>query len=153
MLQGYKRTSSGNVTTYFNRELSAADKAILGDTAPKRISPSPSPSATAAASVASPQRSASAASGSAWNAAGTWEERSATAWANETLRRLLLQVRIDAVGGDKVRCRLRIFDSTLMKDQIRVVEVKAIEGDASVAIVRGKKKLICDFTLDLGWNV
>ena len=105
MRPGYKRTSSGNVTTYFNRELSAADKAILGDTAPKRINPSPEASvaATPSPTGGSPQR---AASGSAWNAAGTWEERSVTAWTNEALRRLLLQVQIVTAGSGKVNMDL-----------------------------------------------
>lgn len=57
---------SGRVTTYFNREISQRDKEIIGDFSPKLLSststvPQPIP---AAKSVQS-----------AWNAAGTWEEK------------------------------------------------------------------------------
>lgn len=82
-LRGYKQTSSGNTTTYFNRELSASERTLLGDMTPKRID-----------STASPVTSTSPApsnAGSAWNAAGTWEEKNITEWTKNRLKDILSQ--------------------------------------------------------------
>jgi hypothetical protein len=145
-LRGYKQTKTGQTTTYFNRELSEKDKALLGDSTPKRIdtgAAGPSPStgpvrldspAAGVAPAASP-----AAGSSAWNTAGTWEERDVTQWANDRLRALLaaLSCRSSANGSD----------------ELTISSVTSLEGDASIAMARGKRKNIYDFTAELEWKV
>lgn len=75
--RGYKKTSDGRTTTFFNNELDTETKALIGDIAPKKIDPS----------VALTENSS--AGESVWNKAGTWEERVHTPWAVTRLRELL----------------------------------------------------------------
>eukprot|EP01059_Diplonema_ambulator_P004469 TRINITY_DN14182_c0_g1_i1.p1 TRINITY_DN14182_c0_g1~~TRINITY_DN14182_c0_g1_i1.p1 ORF type:complete len:210 (+),score=23.68 TRINITY_DN14182_c0_g1_i1:74-631(+) len=64
--------------------------------------------------------------GSAWNAAGTWEEQGQKAWAVERLTTLL--VGVEHSGA--------------------VVKEVTITGDASINFIRGKKKYPYDFSLE-----
>jgi hypothetical protein len=98
-LRGYKQTSSGKTTTYFNRELSASEKSLIGDITPKRID-SPSP---AAATSPTPVPTAS---GSAWNAAGTWEEKNITEWTKQRIKEGLARA-VHATAVGKVRKYVR----------------------------------------------
>ena len=54
MLRGYKKTSDGRTTSYFNREQTEHEKELIGCIAPKRLDESAvvSPSPTAVASTA-----------------------------------------------------------------------------------------------------
>ena len=62
-MRGYKKTADGRITSYFSREQSAEEKAML-DIAPKQISDcTPQPIT---------QTSSTGESGSVWNHAGTW---------------------------------------------------------------------------------
>lgn len=61
VVRGYKKTSDGKVTTFFNNELDESTKALIGNIAPKKLT-DVDPVAVVAPSVT--------ASGSAWNAAG-----------------------------------------------------------------------------------
>jgi hypothetical protein len=81
-LRGYKKTADGRTTTYFHRELSADEKKLLGDNSPKPIS------SDAAAAIGSGSGKA-AAGGSAWNAAGTWEEKNYSQWAKTRIKEIL----------------------------------------------------------------
>jgi tetratricopeptide (TPR) repeat protein len=76
--RGYKKTSDGRTTTFFNNELDSETKALIGDIAPKKIDP--------AAVLAENSTSTGE---SVWNKAGTWEERVHTPWAIARLRELL----------------------------------------------------------------
>lgn len=58
VFRGYKKTSDGRVTTFFNNELDESTKALIGNIAPKKIDAPDAPAV------------APAASGSVWNAAG-----------------------------------------------------------------------------------
>lgn len=158
--RGYKQTSTGQKTTYFNRELSAQDKALLGDSTPKRIdstaaagaspiacnaplrlSDSPSPLSAVDTSPNSPSTAAmnNTNSSSAWNTAGTWEEKDVTSWASARLRDLLSSLSCSS-SGDEVVC-------------VSVSSVVRLEGDASIAVARGKRKNIYDFTAELEWKL
>eukprot|EP01061_Rhynchopus_euleeides_P006191 TRINITY_DN15260_c0_g1_i2.p1 TRINITY_DN15260_c0_g1~~TRINITY_DN15260_c0_g1_i2.p1 ORF type:complete len:191 (+),score=60.45 TRINITY_DN15260_c0_g1_i2:101-673(+) len=68
---------------------------------------------------------------SAWNAAGTWEERGQKAWATEHLKKLLvgLSYQHDGYG------------------EVKVTELE-VTGDASITFTRGKKKWPYDFKLE-----
>ena len=76
------------------------------------------------------------ASGSAWNRAGTWEEKDTTTWCTAQLRKRLEEA---AVTTDK-------FD-------VAVVEIPELTGDASVAIVSGKKRYIFDFHVKIKYKI
>lgn len=124
--KGYKTRADGSKTSYFDRseKVDAATKALLeAQKAPKRIDPS------AAASSAAPSSAASI--GSAWNAAGTYEERDVSEWAvGELKRRLLADVGTDACS---------------------VHAVSEVEGSASIVSARGKTKRPFDLKFDLEW--
>ena len=70
---------------------------------------------------------------SAWNSAGTFEEKNWTSWAKERLTHLLVATEA-SVGGVT----------------LRVVEISA-KGDATVAVVRGKPRHGFDFELEMKW--
>ena len=78
-MRGYKKTADGRTTSYFSRELSEDEKNRIGDIAPKRLDES--------GSTTSVRLSASSATtASAWNQAGTWEERDTTDWCKSQLK-------------------------------------------------------------------
>eukprot|EP00536_Pseudo-nitzschia_multiseries_P002203 jgi/Psemu1/183047/e_gw1.29.196.1 len=125
-MRGYKKTADGRITSYFSREQSAEEKAML-DIAPKPISDS-TPQPITPSSVAGE----GAAKGSSWNHAGTWEEKDTTEWCKNRLEKRLLETKVEAPGsdGDHLCCS--------------VSKVKDVTGDASVAVVSGKKRYIFD---------
>jgi len=125
-MRGYKKTADGRITSYFSREQSAEEKAML-DIAPKPISDStPQPITPSSAA------GEGAARGSSWNHAGTWEEKDTTEWCKARLETRLLETKVEASGsdGDNLCCS--------------VTTVKDVTGDASVAVVSGKKRYIFD---------
>ena len=85
-LRGYKKTASGKTTTYFNRELSESEQKLLGDNAPKKIE-----------KEASTQLNQEV--GSAWNTAGTWEEKNIDEWTQKKLKKLLSATTISHSDG------------------------------------------------------
>lgn len=128
VFRGYKKTSDGRITTFFNNELDAATRELIGDIAPKKLE------AEAAVSAALPASNGSG--GSAWNAAGTFESVNWTKWATGRLKELLLEVAVTPEAACAVT----------------VTEVK-LEGDAEIVSNRGKVKRIYDFSLTLKWRL
>ncbi len=128
--------ADGRKTTYFNNELSEETKKLIGDIAPKLINPAGAgagPSADGGAGAGAGQPT-----GSAWNYAGTFEERNMTEWAKEKLKELL--------GGVS-------FVIPNVGAVVEVVKVKDVEGDAAVTFVRGKKKYLFDFVFTLDFEL
>merc|ERR1712137_1177659 len=76
MLRGYKKTSDGRTTSYFTREQTEDEKKLLGSIAPQRLDATP---ATTAPQKLETQ-SSNVSKGSAWNNAGTWEEKDTSDW-------------------------------------------------------------------------
>ncbi len=132
-MRGYKVLADGRKTTYFNNVLSEDAKRLIGDIAPKKIEVVP------AADAGPPAQSAGAVAGSAWNSAGTFEEKNMTEWAKGRLHELLVDVSfpIPNVGGGAA---------------FAVKKVKDLDGDAAVTFVRGKKKYLFDFVFTLEWE-
>jgi len=90
------------------------------------------PTAISEEAAASASSSAAPAAGSAWNAAGTWEEKDVTSTAQSTLRQRLQEPAlpdIDVAGG-----------------AISVEEVEKVEGDASKPVIRGRMRHIFDLS-------
>lgn len=76
------------------------------------------------------------AAGSAWNAAGTWEEKDVTALAKQTLKEKLEALRdIDVAGG---------VLSAKVED--------AVEGDASKPVIRGKLRHMFDLSFKVKFS-
>lgn len=127
-VKGYK-VVNGKKTSYFHNELTDEAKALIGDIAPKRIE------------IPVSTNTAQGASGSAWNKAGTWEEKDVTVWAKESLKKALLQTQYtlaESSPAPGAQCIITSFTAT--------------EGNASFAMVRGKKNYIYEFSLELKWE-
>ncbi|KUF79449.1 Hsp90 protein [Phytophthora nicotianae] len=118
-MRGYK-----NGLPYFHRELSKEEKNLIGDIAPQKIELKP----------AGPDPVQH--DGSAWNKAGTFEERVVTKWAEDKWK--------------------EIFTGATYSEGNLQATLKApekISGDASICVVRGKKRYLFDFSLKLPFEV
>ena len=153
-MRGYKKTSDGRITSYFTRELSQDEKIQIGDTAPKRLSVTTTSSSSmdgvtnASTSLPSMQQlsdvsssspttnSGNTAAASAWNQAGTWEEKNTTDWCQSQLRQRLLEA-----------------ESSTQLLNAKISKVEDINGDASVVVVSGKKRYIFDFHVKLKYQI
>eukprot|EP00980_Cylindrotheca_fusiformis_P002186 scaffold499_cov120-Cylindrotheca_fusiformis.AAC.9 len=124
-LRGYKKTSDGRVTSYFTREQSKEEILLAAErNAPQKIG---SPNGSTPTPVV-PSSDGGKGRASAWNQAGTWEEKDATDWCRERLKLRLKETKVES--GSLIGV---------------VTEVKDIRGDASVVVVSGKKRYIFDF--------
>jgi activator of HSP90 ATPase len=178
-MKGYKMTSDGRKTTYFNREISEEEKTLLGDFTPKPLASNAELSTNGIGAQSSSAKSASS-SGSAWNTAGTWEEKNQSPWAAKRIQELLklasLSLTVDGKDFGSVSCtKLNEFDSvttsgpsmrsrdTIMYSiiskianfvhQVSVSKINSVEGDALITMTRGKKKFIYDYTISLDWKL
>lgn len=124
-LRGYKKTSDGRTTSYFNNEMDEKTKSLIGDITPKTI-------AAAAANTSTTTVNG----GSAWNTAGTFESKNVTPWAKERIEELL--------GGVEFECGAC---------SVSVLSVKDVTGDAEVTMNRGKRKFLCDFDVTVEWKI
>lgn len=137
-VRGYK-VVNGKKTSYFHNELSEEAKQLIGDIAPKRLD-APSPSNA-------PQRLDSGSSNggtkgaSVWNQAGTWEEKDVTKWAEDSLRKQILRTTYTLPESSPVPGAL-----------VTVTKVKKLDGHASFALARGKKRYIYEFMVKLEWK-
>lgn len=129
-VRGYK-VVNGKKTSYFHNELSEEAKKLIGDIAPKKLE-TPAPAAAPASSSA----------GSAWNKAGTWEEKDVSKWANDSLKSQLLQTTYAFPESSPAPGAL-----------VTVTEVSKLDGHASFVMVKGKKRYIYEFLVKLDWQV
>lgn len=137
-VRGYKIRSDGKKTSYFDREISDDAKKLIGDIAPKKLD-----AAGGGGGDFAPKPLAAASEGkSAWNTAGTWEERNVTDWAIETLTASLLSAAYELPDG-----------SPAPGARATVSKVSKIDGHASYATVRGKKKYIYEFSIAIKWEL
>lgn len=135
-VRGYKIRSDGKKTSFFDREISDDAKKLIGDIAPKKLDVKNSSSENGFA----PKPIAAAEGTSVWNTAGTWEERGVTPWAKETLSAALVTAEYILPDGSPSPGAHAI-----------VSKVSKLEGNASFASVRGKKKYIYEFALTIKW--
>lgn len=123
-LRGYKTLRDGSVTSYFTREQSEEEKLLAAQrNAPKKLD-------------SGSQQSDAANSGSKWNMAQTWEERDCGLWCRDRLTQRLKQTKVESA----VVCGF-VTDATDMT------------GDASVALVSGKKRYIFDFHCNVNYEI
>ncbi|CEG44686.1 hsp90-like protein [Plasmopara halstedii] len=118
-IRGYK-----NGLPYFHRELSKEEKTLIGDIAPQKIETNPA--------EAKPVQH----DGSAWNKAGTFEERVVTKWAKDKWKEILTGA---TYAESNLKATLKAPDN--------------ISGDASICVVRGKKRYLFDFSFKLSFEI
>ena len=129
-VRGYKIVN-GKKTSYFHNELSEEAKNLIGDIAPKKLESAPQPAAAPAANGVS-----------SWNQAGTWEERDVTKWATDSLKQQVLSTTFSFPESSPAPGAL-----------VTVTKVTKIDGHASVAVARGKKRFIYEYLVKLEWEL
>jgi tetratricopeptide (TPR) repeat protein len=129
-VRGYK-VVNGKKTSYFHNELSDEAKELIGDIAPKKLE-----------IPASSNSNTPASGGSAWNKAGTWEEKDVTKWAKGSLEKQVLQTTYTFPDSSPAPGSL-----------VTVTKISKLDGSASFAMARGKKRYIYEFLLKLDWQV
>lgn len=108
-MKGYKMTSDGRKTTYFNREITEEEKILLGDSTPKPLISTTSASSSDKSDL---QKAASGVSpaGSAWNTAGTWEEKNQSPWAKKHFGELLKSSSLGITANTKEIGMVRLYE-------------------------------------------
>jgi len=135
-VRGYKLTSDGRKTSFFNNEMDEHTKALIGDIAPKPITPGAAVDSSAPTLLASAP--AAAEGTSAWNTAGTFESRDHSSWAQEAVKKHLATVSVSLPSGEGT---------------VAVTKVSSVTGDAEIASARGKTKHIYDLSADINWEI
>lgn len=123
-IRGYKKTKDGKTTSFFHRDIDDEAKKLIGSIAPKKIT-------TPVAANAAPAGGA----GSVWNKGGTYEEKNMDKWAKSRLKELL--------EGNTV--------SLFKEFSLKITDVKKLEGEAQVLVLRGKKRFMFEFNVELRW--
>ena len=124
----------------FTREQSAHEKGLIGDITPQRLD-SGSTSPQLITPSASGEDNAQKGRPSAWNQAGTWEEKDTTGWCTDRLRERLLESKYSMQTKSQER-----YTAVISK-------VDSLTGDASVAITNGKKRYIFDYHVKLKFEI
>jgi len=126
-MRGYKKTKDGRTTTFFHRELDEKAKELIGSITPTKIE---CPRAAA-------QMDRKDSPASAWNSAGTVEEKDKTTWAKVKLRSLLASLKVQLKDDESI---------------VQVTEVEDLEGDASHVFMRGRMRYLFEFGFKLQWK-
>jgi len=128
-VRGYKIVN-GKKTSYFHNELSEEAKTLIGDIAPKKLE------------NVEAVKTKTTEGTSAWNQAGTWEEKNVTSWADESLRK-------------QIEMTTFVFpdSSPAPGALVTIQKVIKLNGHASVAQVRGKKRYIYEYSAELEWQL
>jgi len=142
-VRGYKLVN-GKKTSFFHHEQTEKEKLLIGDIAPKRIDAATTPTTTHVM-----ESTSSSTMVSAWNKAGTWEERDLT------------QVAITSLSDTLRQCTYTLPPGVAFAGSIiRVTNLSQLQSTkeggtthASIATVRGKKRLIFEFTVTVHWEL
>jgi tetratricopeptide (TPR) repeat protein len=161
--KGYKTTSDGRKTSYFNNELDENTKALIGDIAPKPISASMDSSISSVTDTGNtantnansngfapksiPNNTEQPSAGSVWNHAGTFEEKDMSKWAINNLTDILSSIKYSMNGNGT--CDSLLNGSIF----INITKVKDLNGDAEIIVSRGKTRYLYDFTCELEYDV
>jgi len=172
LMKGYKTTSAGNKTSYFSRELSAEDKAILAqtnsgpkllstkDASDKPVSFTPKLVSTKSASSVddSPRDNSSSSSGS--SSSGSSSGSSSSSSSKSSTSSLWNQAGTfeERDVSAWAKAHLSSILSSCVYDckgglLVKISRVSSVEGDAQVVNTRGKKKCIYDLTASCDWKI
>lgn len=139
-VRGYKIVN-GKKTSFFHHEQTEEEKRLIGDITPKRIEPNNVPVALSSTQVKDV---------SAWNKAGTWEEKDVTDWAIESIKSKVVEAFYQLPeGSPDPKAFIEIVDTSGLISS----KIAGGSAHASVAIVRGKKKYIFEFNVCIHWQV
>lgn len=138
-VKGYK-IINGKKTSYFHNELSEDAAKLIGDIAPKKLASAVSASALDNDATTSDPAPPPTQGTSVWNTAGTWEEKDCSGWATESLAALL------------PKATYTLPDSSPAPGAILTVESATVNGHASAATVRGKKRYIYELDATVHWK-
>lgn len=127
-LRGYKKTADGKTTSYFHTDIDDEAKRLIAEAGfgkPQKLDP------TALEAEKKP------ATGSAWNTAGTFEEKNFTKWFQ-----------------DKVRAGIPSDTLVDLPNELPCIQLTldSVYGDANIACTRGKVKYIHDISCDIKWK-
>mmetsp|Transcript_957 Transcript_957/g.1964 ORF Transcript_957/g.1964 Transcript_957/m.1964 type:complete len:228 (-) Transcript_957:93-776(-) len=139
-VKGYK-VVNGKKTSYFHNELTEEAKALIGDIRPQKLDNPNAATTTTTTTVATDDKAPNNKDASAWNKAGTWEERDVTTWATQTLQQTLLQ-----------QATFTLPASSPAPGATITTTKATVTGHASVATVRGKKRYIYELVVKLEWE-
>lgn len=131
-LKGYKIVN-GKKTSYFHNELTDDAAKLIGDIAPKKLDQD--------AAVVDTTTTTQQQGTSAWNTAGTWEEKDCSVWATDTLRQHLKRATYTLPPSSPAP------GAVLSVDKVVVAA-----GHASVAAVRGKKRYLYEYDVTVYWT-
>ena len=155
-VRGYK-IINGKKTSFFHHEQTEEEKRLIGDITPKRIDPAQlqqqqqQQQQQSSSSTGPTKLDNSTTSGtSAWNKAGTWEEKDVTDWAIQTLEQSIQNCEYDLPqGSPDPNAQVIVTKVT------KLLSAKVAGGTchASVATVRGKKRYIFEFTICVHWEM
>ena len=146
-VRGYKIVN-GKKTSFFHHEQTEEEKRLIGDITPKRIDVTQLPSDQASGPTKIENNTNKGTS--AWNKAGTWEEKDYTDWA------------IDSIKDQITKCEYNLPDGSPDPKAVakvtkitKLLSSKVAGGTchASVATVRGKKRYIFEFTVCVHWEM
>jgi hypothetical protein len=139
-IRGYKKTADGRVTTFFNRDVDENTKALIGNIAPKKLNAEGEVILTGNTT------------GSAWNAAGTYEEKTLTPWVAEYLTSKFSNLSI-VISPEQIDSSVKQTASDISSVLIETTAAENVTGHAQVTMARGKTKHMCDFSMTLKWTL
>ena len=148
-IRGYKIVN-GKKTSFFHHEQTEEEKRLIGDITPKRIDPAAVQENQQSGPTKLENSDVKNTGTSAWNKAGTWEEKDVTDWAIQTLEENVKKCEYDLPeGSPDPNAHVVITKVT------KLLSTKVAGGTchASVATVRGKKRYIFEFTICVHWEM
>ncbi len=142
-MRGYKVLADGRKTSYFHRELSEEDKKFL---AANKVDNTPKAVQLSAEEAAKKEAEIKEKGASAWNQAGTFEERDMSKFGRERIEALILE---------NAKCSVTLVDADgdQLAEELKVVALEKVEGHTSIVFARGKKRHVFDYTFLAKWEV
>jgi tetratricopeptide (TPR) repeat protein len=139
-VRGYKKTADGRTTTFFNHDLDEETKKLIGSIAPKKLDAQGEVITTGATT------------GSAWNAAGTYEEKIFTPWVTDKLKQEFESIHLN-LTADSVPPVIRAGLPDLTNFSLDITGTENTTCHAQITMNRGKKKHVCDYSSTLQWQL
>lgn len=139
-VRGYKKTADGRTTTFFNHDMDEETKKLIGSIAPKKLE------------VTGEVITTGTTAGSAWNAAGTYEEKIYTPWVTEFLGTNFQAIRLNLIDG-AVPVAIKAIVPDLVSLVVEVTGTENVNCHAQVTLNRGKRKHVCDYSAALNWTL
>jgi len=146
-MRGYKLNAEGRKTSYFNHDLDDEAKALIGDITPQKIDTS----AASANSDSDPKSREGSTAASAWNTAGTWEERNVSEWGRARVAALVSEATATD-DAEYTRSSSSASDAGgVASYEVVTKRVHGVTGDCAFTTARGKVKHLFDLSYIVEW--